>query len=224
MEVVLDLRALPILNRKMVKEISARKFFETEYALVQAQAAQKVLGYYADKLDVKKVMPGLLDSYGTAGVTWLREQGISDGWQAPHTTGAPIRDYYMGKQLKVSLAKYSSLPTVEKAIEKMKSGGKPTPTEALLIDEIKRIRDSKKKGEEAWVAFEDKAWIAAEKKAAVERARALIFEIAQTTFALIVGQVWFAEFASLDENEMAITVDGTTIQCKAEMIDLQIPV
>ena len=65
-------------------------------------------------------------------------------------------------------------------------------------------------------------WIDAKAKDAVTKARGLIFELAQIKFAIVVGQVWFTEFSSIDENSMDITVDGTKIACKVEMKEVQI--
>ena len=68
------------------------------------------------------------------------------------------------------------------------------------------------------------AWLEGEKKAAKERVRALLFEIAQTTFAIIVGQTWFSEFASIEERAYDLHIDGQTIACKAEMRDIEIKI
>ena len=69
------------------------------------------------------------------------------------------------------------------------------------------------------------SWLEGQKKAATERCRKLIFDIAQTTFAIIVGQVWFSEFSSIDENAMDLDVGGgQKIACKAEMRDIEIKI
>ena len=41
---------------------------------------------------------------------------------------------------------------------------------------------------------------------------------------MVVGQVWFTEFASLDENSMSVTVDGQKLDCKVEAKEVQIAI
>lgn len=72
--VVLDLRALPVINRKMVKDVSAKTFFETQYALSIAQAEQKVYNAYAKDLLKSKRSEGITDKYGEDVAAWLKEQ------------------------------------------------------------------------------------------------------------------------------------------------------
>ena len=129
----------------------------------------------------------------------------------------------MGKELAVSLAKLSKLPSLKEAKEQI-AKGKLNPTGSLMADTIKQVEGflnsdtyTKASAKEAVL----QAWLDGERKAATEKTRKLIFDIAQTTFALIVGQVWFNEFSSIDENSMDLTIDGQTIACKAEMKDVQ---
>jgi hypothetical protein len=218
--ILLDLKALPVVNRQMVQAVSAKAFFTTQYELVKAQAAQKVFNSYAKELLPEKKVAGFIEKYGEAGAKWLKEQGIGDGYQPPATKQAESTDFYMGKELAVSLAKLSKLPSLKEAKESI-TKGKMTPTVSLMADTIKKV--------DAFVAkthteTELQTWLDAEKKAATERVRKLIFDIAQTTFALIVGQVWFTEFASIDENSMEIDFDGQQVACKAEMKDVQIKI
>ena len=230
-DVILDLKALPVINRKMVKAASAKAFFEVEYELVKAQAAQKVFNGVAKELLPEKKSAGFAEKYSDAGATWLKEQGITDynGWAPPATTVEEAKDFYMGKELKVSLEKLSSLPTLKVAREQI-AKGKSTPSGALMADSVKKV-DAFLASDAYTKAGSDSnqekvltAWLDAERKAATEHCRKLIFQIAQTTFTIIVGQTWFTEFASLDENTMDITVGGQKITCKAEMKDVEIKV
>ena len=219
-DLVLDLKALPIINRQMVKSVSAKAFFTLQYELIAAQAAQKVFNAYVKELFPEKKVPGLVEKYGEAGAKWLKEQGIGDGFQPPHTKQVEATDFYMGKVLEVSLAKYSTLPSL-KDVKAAIAKGKLTPTAALMAPHVERV--------EAYLGRnltegDRKAWLESERKAAVEKARRLIFEIAQTTFAIVVGQTWFNEFASLDENTMDLDVGGVKIACKVEMKDVEIKI
>lgn len=42
------------------------------------------------------------------------------------------------------------------------------------------------------------------------------------TFAIIVGQVWFTEFSSLDENSMEVEYGGAKYLCTAELVETKV--
>ncbi len=226
-DLVLDFKALPVINRQMVKAVSAKAFFTTQFELVKAQAAQKVFNSFAKELGLEKKVAGLVEKYGEDGAKWLKEQGIGDGYQPPHTKQAESTDFYMGKELAVSLAKLSKLPSLKEAKESI-TKGKMTPTVSLMADSIKRVDDYMKSSAYTGASNKDAAvlaWLETEKKTATERCRKLIFDIAQTTFALIVGQVWFTEFSSIDESSYQLTTsEGTVIQCEVKMKEVEIKI
>ena len=227
-DVILDLKALPILNRQMVKTVSAKTFFETQYALSEAQAAQKVFNSYSKELLPAKQVADLVARYGEKGAQWLDEQGIKDSYSPPHTKQVVATDFYMGKVLEVSLAKLSKLPSLKEAKEAIAKGKALTPSVALMAPHIARVETFLASEVYTKAAAKDKvlvAWLDGERKAAVEKARGLIFEIAKTTFTLIVGQIWFHEFSSLEEGSMELDVGGgRKIACKAEMKDVEIKI
>jgi hypothetical protein len=131
----------------------------------------------------------------------------------------------MGKELKVSLKGYSKLPSLKEVkdqIAKKKLNGPGAlmaPTVTLVEDFLASDFYQKSKGNSATL----EVWIDGQAKAAKEKVRKLIFQISQTTFALVVGQTWFQEFSSLDENSLTLTLPGgATVECKAEMKEVQI--
>lgn len=224
-DIVLDLRALPVINQKMVKDVSAKTFFATQYALSVSQAEQKVYNAYAKELLPSKRSEGISEKYGEAAATWLKEQGITDGGFSPKSVVAePSGDFYLSKELKVSLKGLSKLPSLKEVKEqvaknKINAGG------ALMVPTVKLVESFLASDIYAKAAEKEKvldAWLAGQTKAAKTKTRGIIFDIAQTTFALIVGQVWFNEFASLDENTMTLDVDGAKVECKAEMREVEI--
>ncbi len=226
-DLVLDLKALPVINRQMVKQVSAKTFFTTQYELVKAQCAQKVFNSYAKELGLEKKVAGLVEKYGEDGAKWLKEQGIGDGYQPPHTKQAESTDFYMGKELSVTLAKLGKLPSLKEAKEQLNKGKLNAPG-ALMAESIKEVEAFMASPAYTGASNKDQAvlsWLEGQKKAATERCRKLIFDIAQTTFAIIVGQVWFTEFSSIDENSMEIDVGGgQKVACKAEMRDIEIKI
>lgn len=224
---VIDLRSLPVINRKMVKSVSAAEFFSKKYELTKLQAAQKVYNSFAKELIPGVRTEGWAEKYGQEAASWLKEQGFTEySGFSPKSVQAESKDYYVGKELKTSLKGLSSLPSLKDLREKVAKGKLNAP--ALLmkptLDEVDRFLASDIYKSAARKEDVLKVWLDGQATAQRSKVRGLIYEIAQTTFCLIVGQVWFSEFSSLDENEMTIKVDGQDIVCKAEMRDIQISV
>jgi len=239
-DVLLDLRKLPVINRQMVKTLSAKEFFQRSYDLTKAQAAQKVYKDYAKVMLPAKESKGYVDQYGADAAQWLKEQGITDynGYQPPKTTQAPTTDVYVGKELKVSLKGLSSLPKVADVQAKIMKKGSDGTVEwlknpklnapsSLMADAVKDVETYLASPAYTGAKNQSEAlrtWLETQTKTAIEKTRQLIFEVAQATFVTVVGQVWFQEFASIDENSMKIKVDGNEIECKVEMKEVEIAV
>lgn len=229
LSIVINLRALPVINRNMVKDVSARQFFQLQYDLLAAQAEQKVYNSYSKELLPKERSAGIAELYGTDSAQWLKDQGITDGGFSPKGVLADATDFYLGKELKVSLKGYSTLPTLKVAKEQIAKNKLNGPG-ALMAPTVKIVEDFlnspfylKAKGAGGSATLE--TWLDSQTKAAKEKVRGIIYQIAQTTFAIVVGQIWFSEFQSLDENSMTIEpVPGTKIDCKAELNEIQIKI
>ena len=224
---ILNLRALPVINQQMVKDVSAKDYFEKKYELTQLQAVSKVYNSFSKELLDEDKSMGFADKFGDEATAWLKENGVTEhGGYAPKTVQAEATDFYMGKELKINLKGLSSLPSLndvrkQLAKDKLNAGGKlmaPTvkKVEAFLASDI--YKDAA--DQEAVL----KAWLEGQTKDAKSKTRQLIYEISQTTFALLVGQVWFSEFSSLDENELTIEVGDDTIACKAEMREIEVKI
>lgn len=184
------------------------------------------VNYHKELLPAKK-SSSFASLYGDDGAEWLKEQGITDySGFGPKTVQAEATDFYMGKELKVSLKGLSKLPSLKEAKEqiakkRLNAGGtlmEPTIrlVEGFLASEFYLKAADKDRALEAWLDGQTKA--------AKANARRLLFQVAQTTFSLIVGQVWFEEFSSLDENSLTLEIEGSKIDCKAEMREIEIKI
>jgi len=215
----LNLRELPVINRKMVRDVSAKDFFGLQYQLLAAQAEQKVYNGYVKELAPKERSEGIKEQYGEEAAQWLKEQGITDGGFAPKSVQAESTDFYMGKELKVSLKGYSKLPSLKEAQAAIAKGKINGPT-ALMEPTIREVDELlvKANGRNNTV----RAWLDIQADAAKAKVRDLIFKIAQTTFVLVVGQIWFKEFATLDDQTLTFEpVPGTKIDGKVEMREIE---
>lgn len=224
---IINLKALPVINRKMVQSVSAKALFELEYELCKARAAQKVYNTYK-KDHFPKKSEGFEVLYGKDASTWLKEQGFTDySGFSPKSVQAEATDFYMGKELHVSLKGLSSLPSLKEVKEKMAKNAKLTPSATLMkpyVDEVEGFlaSDIYKKAADQPKVFE--AWLDGQQKAATKKVRGLLFDMAQIKFSVVVGQVWFTEFKSLDENTLKVTVDGVDLEGKVEMKEVEIKI
>lgn len=221
---------IPVLNRRQVKTVSAEALFRQEYALQKVKGEQKVLN------NVKaSVVPegtrglGIAETYGADAAAWLEAQGITDKGFAPLMVQKESTDFYVAKALEVSIAGLSNLPSVSKVQEKMKVVAadpkkKFTISENTMVGAIKAtseyLASNVVKGQEASEAVKKWATEQAEKKTA--ECRALMREIAQTKFAVIVGQTWFSEFKSLEENSLKLKLDDFEVACKVNLTEPEI--
>lgn len=66
-------------------------------------------------------------------------------------------------------------------------------------------------------------WLETEAKAAVARTRVLMEQLAQRKFAIVVGHVWFSDFASMDDSTLNVEVPGYgTVPVTATLKDIQV--
>lgn len=223
---VVNLKALPVINRNMVKDASAKALFEKQWELTKARAAQKVFN------DIKKERfpresEGFKQVYGEDAAAWLKEQGFTDySGFGPKTEKAAAQDQYVGKELKVSLKGLSSLPSVKEAKQKIASG-KATARHELLrsaLDEAEEFLNSSvyKKAKDKDKVFA--AWLDDQVTATKAQVRKLLYEVSQIRFGVVVGQTWFSEFKSLDDTSLDVKVDGQTITGNVEMKEIQIDI
>lgn len=230
----INLRSLPVINRKMVRELSAEDFFTSAYETMRAKAAQKVFGHYYDEFNTKaggvRTSEGMEAKYGTAGAAWLRERGLTDHGFAPRGTSVDATDFYMGKELSVSLSGLSSLPTVDKAklqlakaAEDRKAKGdkaKPAVISARLMEpfiaEVEDMLGTKRPDaiKKAWLDTQQSIWRG--------KARKGMANTAQDMICVTVGQAWFREFKSLEENSLTIKTADGPIACKVDQREIQV--
>jgi hypothetical protein len=209
------LREIPVINRKMVKSVDAKSFFQLNWKLMQVKAAQKAFNSLQKEHFPEK---GGTDTYaalyGEAGAAWLKEQGITEGGFSPKSVLAESTDFYLAKQLKVSFKGYSTLPSLKDARAKIASG-KPNGPTLLMKTAMDAVAERIAKN--GGPTDEVKTWLLAEQEATTKEARRLMLEIAKVKYAIVVGQVW--PFPSLDETSLEMDFDGVKVLASLEMSD-----
>lgn len=229
--ITIDFSSLPVVNRKMVKNISAKTLAEKEYKLFELKALEKVYKYYEEK-HFPRVSQGFVDFYGVEAETWLKELGITqfNGF-APKTTAAEGSDKYMAVELNTKIAKHSTLGKVEDVIAKVLAGKSLNGPESLMAIAIRdyesqinssiftSLTDQKLKDDVL------KNWLSKSKLAVRVQRRQLLQEIAQIKFALILSKKWFTEFTSFDENKMTLDMNGSgSVDFTFDMIEKEVEV
>lgn len=203
---VIDLKPLPVINRKMVKEVSAHHLGKIEFVLTRERARQKVFKHLLKDFE-PKVSVGFEAVYGKEAATWLKEQGLTDySGFSPKMVQAEAKDFYLGKLLEVKIKGYASLPSVADVQKRMLGNKELTGAAEFMGSALKEAND--------WLAASPeklhKAWLQARAQEATTNARSLIYQKAKIVFGLIVGQVWFKEFKTLDENTLSTSLtDGS---------------
>lgn len=220
----IDLRALPVINRRMVNEVSAVTLFKRSFELLQAKAAQKVYKFYREALYGKKTSTGYVDAYGVEATKALTELGFSEyNGFSPKGVLAEAQDVYQAVNLAVKLAGLSSLPSVndvQKALDAKKTLTISQSLMAPVMFAYKGFMESKVFEKLPGAAGDDlkKKWLEERTKESIGEARKIIRELAQIKFSVVLGRVWFQEFESIDDNTMEIDFLGDGKKIKASVI------
>lgn len=211
----LNLTTLPIVNRKMVADVSAKELAELQYELTQTQGAQSVFNFF-QKEHFPKESKGFSEDLGIEAAEWLKELGITDyNGFAPRVTSEKMGEVYMSTELNVKIEGLASKPTAKAVWDKIKAGKALTERERLFeaaMLEYKAFVES-----DIYTKNEDqdellKTWLLNKQKAIVKRVREYLNKMARIKFSLILGQTWFKEFKDIEDNELVLTVDNKPVK------------
>jgi hypothetical protein len=220
----IDARNLPVINRKMFKEVSAKEFFGTHVDRLLLQAEQKVYNTFM-KADFY-VSTGFVSAYSEAAEQFLASIGITEknGFN-PQTVRVAPTDKYIAKEVTVKIAKCSSIPTInDKLFEKIEAGKKLTLAESLVAPYVNVVKEFKNNKLLSQETDSYKIWLEGKKKHTVSCIREKTLSISKYVFVLTLSKSWFKEFSSMDENTMTITRNGNDFDCSVEVKDIEIEI
>lgn len=217
---------LPVINRQMVRGVTAADTFAKVLELAQLKGTQKVFNDLLTKVAPKesKVFQA---RYGDTATAWLAERGVTDynGFNPPSDT-VKTGDFYVAKELKIAAKGLSSLPKVADVEASLAAGKKLKVGEAVMAPAVRKVQ--------AFLAspiYQEAAdqpgllagWVRGEQKAAVAAARKLTAELAQRKFAIVVGHTWFVDKTGLDDNSAEASLAGFgPVQVTATLSNVQI--
>ena len=223
---LLDLTKIPLINRKMVKNVSAKDFFISHLNLAKLKAKQKVFKHYLQIIAPKK-QTQLLELYGADAMQWLESIGIKDYGFAPKVSIEKSGDFYYSRELNVKIAGLSALPSMKAVSDKVAKGSKLTLADSLMIEAINEYESFVNSPIVQKSSVKDsliETWLEAETKEIINKVRELQYELNQVLYSIVVGQAWFKEFNSLEENEMTIDFNNQKVNVKAILEEKEIAI
>ena len=221
--ILVHLAKLPVVNQAMVQAASARVLCECEWSLLKVQAAQKVYRGLLKEMDSTKRSPSFEERYGLAAAEWLKSAGFTDysGFNPPKVQ-ADSTDFYVARELSVSLKGYSSLPSLNDLRKQLQKGKLNGPASLMLpaFDESRAASDLRVGKPKSIKEFE--AWLESRADSLDAVRRSLIADKAQSVFTTVVGGAWFSDLPpgedkasvdlTLDQQELKFTVEAREVQ------------
>lgn len=225
---ILNLESVPLVNRAMVKNISAAQFFADNVRLEALKGKQKVLKFYRDALVGKGNAKGLAIQYGAEAAEYLSGVGIRDYGFSPKTETKESTDFYMSRELNVKIAGASSLPSIA-AVQKKIADKKTLNAGDMFIANALKEYDAFVKSPAITAVPEAvqkqliENWIDAAAKAAITEVRALNKTLSKVVYGIVAGHGWFTDL-DLEDSTMEVEVDGVKYKVTAELAEKEIKI
>ncbi|MFW6246805.1 MAG: VWA domain-containing protein [bacterium] len=227
--ILIDLTSIPVINRKMVKSVSAEELAKLEWELKKLQGDKKVYDYYKKEL-FPKTSKSYADMLGEECAAWLKEIGITDyNGFAPKTDAAEATDFYMSVNLATKIKGLSSLPKVVDVWKKIQDGKTLKLNEWVMADAVKKYHEQLQSDMFQTLSEEQQkgvleTYLNTKYDILNKKKKSVMQEIAQIKFALILSKKWFKEFQSFDENVLKITLDGQDLQFTFDLSEKEVKV
>ena len=233
---IIDFSSLPIINRKMVKTVSAKDLFVKQLRAETIKGKNKVFKDYLKALEPKTSI-GWKTQYGEDAVTWLAEMGLTEynGFN-PKVKSVESTDFYIGKELNIKVKGLSSLPKVsdvENLINENKKLSIKDLAMAEAINEFRAFVSTKLNSKlESELSDEENESLKQEKvtflKERIEDLRKedkkLGLEMSKVKFAIVIGQSWFVEFPSEEDSTLDMDYFNIKATVSAEIKDIEVKI
>lgn len=212
---VIDMKKLPVINGKMIRELNARDMAEKAWRLLTLKAEAKVWKHYTPE----RTSEGFAKVYGADAAKWLDEHGITDhsGFKI-ESTAAPAVDFYTARAIEIAFKGFSSLPSVKDVRERMDAemqpakGKKPkevTPVGKLLVPALCEVDAFLASPIYMNAADKDALfakWVGDKARATVHETRKLQTQMAKLKWACTVGGTWL--FETFDDTTLKLDLGG----------------
>lgn len=214
-EYVLDLSAIPVINRSMALSASAEDLFKDTFEMQRLQAIIKVL---KNELKTDEPAQDLVALYGAKNAAYLESIGVTKNGFSPSTKTVKSGDFYMGIEIATKIAGVSSLPSVDAVSAKVAGSKKLTLADQLMVDGLKEL-EVIKKSPNATADLESKV------KSLKQQINQKMGNIAKTKFGVVLGQKWFTDFADKNETTKTLHFDKYgDVSFTVEMKDVEVKI
>jgi hypothetical protein len=225
----IDLTSIPLVNRGMVKAISAEELAKKEWELKKLQGDKKVYDFYRKELFPKE-SKSFVELLGQEAADWLKEVGVTDynGFN-PKTDAAEAQDFYMSVNLETKIKGLSSLPKVDDVKKKILAGTPLKISEWVMADALKKYMEQTASDMYQTLSPEQqkgvlRTYLTTKSDLLNKKRRKVLQEIAEIKFALILSKKWFKEFQSFDENRLDLTLDGQDLTFTFDLSEKEVKV
>lgn len=226
---VIDLTSIPLVNRGMVKAISAEALANKEWELKKLQGDKKVYDFYKKEL-FPKTSKSFVDMLGQEAADWLKTVGVTDynGYN-PLTDAEKTSDSYLSVNLATKIKGLSGLPKVDVVKAKILAGTTLKINEWVMADALKKYIEQTASDMFQSLSEEQqtgvlKTYLTTKSDMLNIRRRKVLQEIAEIKFALILSKKWFTEFKSFDENTLNLTLDGQDLTFKFDLNEKEVEI
>lgn len=225
---VLAYPTVPVINRLMVKGVTAKDTMKAVLELALLKGAQKVYGDWLNKV-APKTSKGFAAVYGPEGTEYLKALGLTDysGFNPPSVT-VKSGDFYMATELTIAAKGLSSLPKVADVAAAVEAGKKLKLGEFVMANATRRVKDFMdspiyKSAADANALLG--AWLAGEQANAVALTREKMNVLAKQKFAIVVGHTWFTDATGIEDNSRELDLPGYgSVTVTANLREIQIAI
>jgi hypothetical protein len=218
-ECIIDISALPVINRKRVRASKMKKMTKLALQLMDYKFQLKYLGYLKKEVGTftYKSVPGFGAGFTAEQWTYLESIGITSNGYSPKKELDKNGDYYMALTLNSNFKGFSSIPAIESIDKKLKAGKSLTPSEKYL-QLVMAFVDKKYLGNTKGDAYKDA--INSAFNALTIKKRSVAEELSQMKFAMIISRKWFSDCESMDQNVDTIVSDfGPELTIEYRFVD-----
>lgn len=218
----IDLEQLPVINRKMVTTLSAKTTFTQALEKIENDAEFKVFNHYLSKLKEQGVGVApqtLTKMYGLEAKQWLESKGLGDNLEyKAKGVATKSGEEYTAVKLNLKISGLSKLPSVKEVEDRIDSGKSLLASQDFMASAILEYRKKLSQfqvRENSQADLHMKVWL--ESRLDQVKSKRAFYRNAQNVslFSVIVGQTWYSEFATMEENSMVINYKGKQYQVSA---------
>ena len=194
---LVDISALPVINKKKIK--GCKKSDMTKLALNVTDC--KFCLKYLKTLVTEKPADAVVSGYTPEQAEYLASLGITEKGYSPEKETVKDGDFYMATTLNSAFKGFSSVPKISDVTDKLKKGGKLTPSVEYMAGCIKRVDDYISSTLGANATDERRNELVLQMIEDMDNDKDMFSrQIAQMKFALLVSRKWFEGSTNFDDN------------------------